>query len=394
MRNLQSIQRGLAPPDISPPIKVLLLITKGEIGGAQTHVETICLEMKLQVKFVIVIGGTEPETYLGSRLSALGVPVLRLNALDNSMSPLRIWMSVAQLLPILRQLQPAVIHAHSTAAGVVGRIAGALARVPVVYTVHGFGFKPEVTPLRRGFAWLAEFILARFTGHLVCVSESERQLALRLPLRKQRVSVIYNTLPDSIERSDPGRATVRIIMVARLANPKRPDLLLEALALLRDRLGCEVPTSIVGSGPHLATCTVLASRHNLQTVTFTGDVDDVPHRLADSSIFVLMSDHEGLPISVIEAMRAGLAIVASNLPGIRELITHEEHGCLVPNQAIALATAIEALVESPTLRTRLGRAARVRFEQRFRSENATPSLAAIYVKLGYANRTHPHDAAR
>ena len=76
------------------------------------------------------------------------------------------------------------------------------------------------------------------------------------------------------------------------------------------------------------------------------------------SIFVLTSDHEGLPISVIEAMRGGLAIVASDLPGMHELLPDATQARLVPNDATALALALRQLVESPALRTSLGRAAR------------------------------------
>ena len=86
-------------------------------------------------------------------------------------------------------------------------------------------------------AWLAAWALARLTSHMICVSDHERQLAHRLPIATNRLSVIPNAVADSPNRAHPDHEPVRIVMVARLARPKRPDLLLQALALLRDRLG-------------------------------------------------------------------------------------------------------------------------------------------------------------
>jgi glycosyltransferase involved in cell wall biosynthesis len=371
-------------------MKVLLLITKGETGGAQTHVLGLCQALAGQVQFLAAVGGSEPVSALGNGLTALGVPVHQLPQLGNSLSPLRLFAAVRVLRRLLEHQQPDVIHAHSAVAGLVARVAGRMAGVPVVYTVHGFGFKSQVPRLQRWAAWLAEYTVARFTGHMICVSEFERQLARQLPLPPGCLSVIPNAVPDTPERAHPTQEPACIVMVARLANPKRPDLLLHALAVLRDGLGHEVQATLIGSGPDLAAHHALAKRLNLQAVHFTGDVTDVAQRLAQHEIFVLVSDHEGLPISIIEAMRAGLAIVASDLPGIRELMTNDQQGLLVPNQVNALAEALARLVGSAPLRTRLGSAARARYLDKFTPDKMATPVAAIYTQLAHVHRTSQH----
>jgi lipopolysaccharide/colanic/teichoic acid biosynthesis glycosyltransferase/glycosyltransferase involved in cell wall biosynthesis len=364
-------------------MKVMLVITKGETGGAQTHVLALCRALAGQVQFVAAIGGAEPTTPLGDGLEAMGIEVCPLPQLGNSLSPPRLIAAVRALLRLLRQHQPDVVHAHSAMAGVVARIAGRIVNLPVIYTVHGFGFKPEVPRLQRWVAWLTEFALAPFTSHMVCVSEYERKLAARLPISSDRVSVIFNAVTDTPTIGQPAQEPVRIVMVARMASPKRPDLLLHALALLRDRLGYEVPASLIGDGPDLKVHQDLCQHLGLQAVTFTGNVTNVSQRLAEHAIFVLMSDHEGLPISVIEAMHAGLAVVASDLPGLRELIVDETHGLLVPNQALALADSLFRLVTSGELRLRLGRAARQRVEDQFTPVRMVEPVAARYAELAY-----------
>lgn len=357
------------------------VITKGESGGAQTHVLALCQALTPRVCFVAAIGGASPRSALGDALQMLGIPVFPLPQLANTLSPLRILAAVRSLLRLMREHKPDVLHAHSSVAGVVARIAGRIAGTPVIYTVHGFGFKPEAPRLQRWAAWMAERPLARLTDHMICVSDYERQLAVRLPIAPSRLSVIPNAVADTPDRAHPDHEPVRIVMVARLARPKRPDLLLQALDLMRARLGREVSASLIGNGPDLEAHRALARQLNLQAMDFTGGVDDVPRRLAQHGVFVLMSDHEGLPISIIEAMRAGLSIVASDLPGVRELITHRTHGLLVANEASALADALLSLVAAPELRVRLGTAARRHYEARFTPAPMARAVEALYGQI-------------
>jgi glycosyltransferase involved in cell wall biosynthesis len=362
-------------------VKVMQIITKGESGGAQTHLLVLCQALMQQVRFVAVIGGSAPRSVLGDQLQTLGIPVDPLPQLGNSLSPLRILGAVRALLRLMRTHRPDILHAHSSVAGVVVRIAGRITGTPVIYTVHGFGFKPEIPRFQRWAAWLGEWALAGLTDHMICVSAHERQLAGRLPIAPSRISVIPNAVADTPERAQPGHDPARIVMVARLARPKRVDLLLHALALMRTRLGHEVPASVIGSGPDLDACRALARQLNLQAVDFTGDVDDVPKRLAQHAVFVLMSDHEGLPISIIEALRSGLAIAASDLPGIRELMTHGMEGLLVSNEAGALAGALLSLVAAPALRARLGHAARQHYEACFTPAPMARAVEALYGQI-------------
>lgn len=361
------------------------VITKGETGGAQTHVLALCQALVPHIRFVVAIGGASARSDLGDALQKVGIPVCAVPQLGNSLSPLRTFAAVRALLTLLREHKPNVLHAHSSVAGVVARIAGCLSGTPVIYTVHGFGFKPEAPWLQRSVAWVAERMLARMTDHMICVSNHERELARRLPIDPSRLSVIPNAIADISYRARHGAPT-RIVMVARFARPKRPDLLLHALALMRDQLGHEVPASLIGDGPDFEVNRMLARQLRLQAVDFTGDVNDVPRRLAGHNVFVLASDHEGLPISIIEAMRAGLAIVASDLPGTNELIARDTHGMLVPNQARALADALLSLVAAPDLRARFGQAARQRYESLF---TPLPMATAVETLYGQIARHEP-----
>ncbi|MFM8863750.1 MAG: sugar transferase [Limnohabitans sp.] len=357
-------------------LHVLLVITKGEIGGAQTQVVELCRALREQVRFSAVIGG-EGGTFLEEALREQGVQTTALPALRNSLNPLRLLASVRALLAHLRSHPVDLIHVHSAVAGVVARLAGKLSAYPVVYTVHGFGFKPQAPALIRWHAWLAEAVLAAWTTRMVCVSEHEKALAGRLPMDSARVSVIPNAIADVVWQSAQRGTRPSIAMVARMAPPKRHDLLLQALALLA-RQDLRPAVRLLGDGPQRTAHQQLASQLDLPHVHFGGDVHNVAEQLAQHQIFVLLSDHEGLPISLIEAMRAGMAIVASRLPGVQELLEDGESALLVANEPQAVQQALHRLLTDEALRQRLANAARQRYEARHRPEAMAAQLLQVY----------------
>ena len=244
--------------------------------------------------------------------------------------------------------------------------------------MHGFGFKPEVPLKRRWAVYLVERLLVRLTAKYVCVCEAERELATRLGLREDEVSVIANGLSDSPWRAEPNATEPVVVMVARACSPKRHDLLLRALAVMQQDGIAPPRTILAGSGPLIDAARAMARTLRLERVSFLGDVEQVPKLLARSHIFVLLSDHEGQPISIIEAMRAGLPIVASDLPGIRTQITDGVEGLLTPNDPEAIARAIERLVSDPQLRARIAAAARRRYEREFSATSMAGEVKQLY----------------
>lgn len=356
---------------------VMLVITKGEVGGAQTHVIELCRALKGQVRFTAVIGGTAEHSFLGEALKALGVHVIALPSLRNSLNPVQIAISIQGLLKQIRAYKPHLIHVHSAVAGVVARVAGKISQTPVVYTVHGFGFKTQAPRLIRWNAWLAEASMAAWTTRMVCVSEYEKNLSAQLPMDPARVSVIHNAIDDVPWQTQADHEPASIVMVARLAAPKRPDLLIQALSTLASQ-GLRPDTRLLGGGPGQLTLQKQACELGLTHIDIQGDVHNVPEQLAQHQIFVLLSDHEGLPMSILEAMRAGMAILASRLPGISELIDDRYHGLLVDNDPNAIAHQLQRLLQDPQLRKRLGQNARARYEAEFKPQAMAGKVLDIY----------------
>ena len=361
---------------------VMVVITKGEAGGAQSHVLALCQALHTQVHFTVVIGGPAHASVLGEQLQGLGVHVCAMPEMVESMLPWRLWPAVQQLTALIEASPPDLIHAHSAIAGLAARLACQRTARPVVYTVHGFGFKAQVPWLRRQLAGLAERQLSGGTTQMICVSAFERELARQLPIASERVHIIPNgiePLPaDGAKTTAHATTTPRVIMVARMKAPKRHDLLLKALAKVRDWLGHELPVTLAGDGPLRAQHEALAQQLKLTQITWLGDVSNVAELLAEHEVFVLLSDHEGMPITVLEAMRAGLPIVASDLPGLHEQLMNSQEGLLVANTEQAVAQHLLRLAQDPALRQRLGAAAQQRFETTFTRDQMAERVMAVY----------------
>ena len=384
---------------------VMVVITRGEAGGAQSHVRDLCQALQHRVKFTVVIGGPIEESVLGRELTALGIAVCPMPDMVESLNPLKLWPAVQQLTELIHTHKPDLVHGHSAIGGLVARVAAHRAHAPAVYTVHGFGFKPEVPLVRRTASALAEHMMARWTTQMICVSKYERELALNLAIDSNRVHVIPNgiaPLPSKApapavaadvdgEHSSTGTANVdaaanlpqasatpRLIMVARMKTPKRHDLLLQALSKVRNALDYELPVTFAGDGPLSDALRTQAKELNLKNITWAGDVNHVSELLAQHDLFVLLSDHEGMPITVLEAMRAGLCVLASSLPGIREQIIPYQDGVLTANTPDAVAEKLLQLVRDPHLRKRLGRAAQQTFESAFAAEPMAERVLQVY----------------
>lgn len=358
-------------------MRVVLVITKGELGGAQTHVLELCRALRDRCEFLVLIGGGR-QSPLRDALASLNIATESIEPLSNSLSPRAVTASIHQVVQHARSWGADVMHVHSAVAAVVGRIAGRIARIPVVYTVHGFAFKPQFPLVRRVVAYSGERLLASFSKHVICVSPAERELTLRLGVPPANVSVIANGISDNSLRADPSREPPTLVMVARMAVQKRHDLLLEALRLLRER-GVNPPrTLLAGDGPLGGELREAAKAAELSCVDFCGDITNVPDILSRSQLFVLLSRYEGHPISVIEAMRAGLPILASDMPGIRALVTDGVEGLLTSDEPGEIAHALQRLLGDPGLRGRLGAAARRRYELEFSASNMAEQVAAVY----------------
>ena len=357
-------------------IKLLYIITKSDLGGAQANVYDLIANFSKDNEVHLATGDSGPLT---ENVIELGVTVHILPNLTRNIQLFGDFNAVKKCISLIHQIKPDIIHAHSSKAGVVSRIAGWICKVPVVFTAHGWGFTPGTPNKRRIVALIAEKLLAPLTAKLICVSENDRQLALSLGVgsKNSLVTVRYGIGNIPVSLANPALNPVRLIMVARFNEQKDQATLLKAISQLNDH---SIHLDLVGSGPSWESCKDLAKSLAIEDqVSFLGDRRDVPDLLAQFQIFILSTNYEGLPISILEAMRSGLPVVATSVNGIPEEVEHGKTGLLVPRQDVkALADALQTLIQSPEIRQQMGKAGRQKFEQEFTVDRMIAETKAIY----------------
>lgn len=357
-------------------MRILFVITRGDdIGGAQMHVRDVTRRLAADGHEIhVVVGATGPLT---DELEAAGISTSSCPGLLRQIHPVHDVRAVRQLARTIREFRPDLVTTHSSKAGIVGRLAARLAGAPCIFTVHGWAFIDTVRqPIRETYRQL-ERGCAHFARHVICVSNQVHQMGVDAGIDPQKLVVVHNGMPDipAQLRANPGAADPRAVMVARFAAPKDHASVIKALA--------HVPTlrlDFVGDGPDQETARQLAADAGVaDRITFLGRRTDVSEVLARSQIFILSSHSEGFPVSTLEAMRAGLPTVVSKVGGAGEAVHDGQTGFLFARaDPIGLAARLNALVADPDLRSRMGAAARRRYEAEFTFERMYERTVGIY----------------
>jgi glycosyltransferase involved in cell wall biosynthesis len=370
-------------------MKILYLITKCERGGAQSHLWTL-LQLQRSGTPVLAVG---EDGFLADQAREAGVPV---HILPHFVHPVRPWLdllALREVVDLIRAEKPGLIHAHTAKAGMLARLAGLLTGTPTLYTVHGWSFIGLRSRLSRELAVWLERALSLTDQTVIDVSQSSFAMAEQLAVAPRTNHLkIWNGIADTGLRAAIAKhgGPVRIIMIARFCPQKDHCILLEALAPLPRNWQC----TLVGSGPDQDRVEACAARLGLQQqVRFLGDRDDIPELLAQSDLFVLCSNWESLPISILEAMRAGLPVIATSVGGCAELVADGVTGLLTERGNVEqLRGHLERLLASRSLLDCMGRAGRARFEAEFRVERMVQQTEAAYSRLARTSCPSPSDA--
>jgi glycosyltransferase involved in cell wall biosynthesis len=405
-------------------MNIVRIMTRMNIGGPAVH--ALALSTRLdpdRFSTCLAVGSPDKgEGDLSHLASGPGVRLVRIPSLRRSLGPWSDLVTLIRLLRLLEAERPAIIHTHMAKAGALGRIAGMLynrfgaGRAPgqralLVHTFHGHVLEGYFSLWLSGLFVRIEQWLARRTDRLIAVSRTIRDDLLRKGIgRPPQWHVIPLGLDLSVLAQVPatnGSPDIRIGMVGRLVPVKNPVLFLEALHRIAARPdAAPVQGVIVGDGPlreHLQRETRRLGLDRL--VEFTGWQRDLPavyHRL---DIACLTSWNEGTPVSLIEAMASGRAVVATDVGGVRDLLTDPgdppeaippgafqiaRRGILVrPGDPDGLAAALGALASDPGLRQTLSETARPHALRAFAVERLLRDIAAVYETGAGSGSTRP-----
>ena len=360
-------------------MNIALMVTRADpVGGAQIHVRDLAVAARGHGHSPTVItSGSGPFL---QDLQTQQIPVVVLKHLGAPISPVRDFRALREIRAALQSLRPDLLATHSSKAGILGRFVAHRLQIPAVFTAHGWSFTPGIAPARAGLYRVIERLAAPLSSKIITVSEFDRRLALEAGIATEdRLATVHNGIPDvaAQRRARPGRNPARLVMVARFEPQKDHATLLHALGGL---VGQPWELDLIGEGPLRGRMEQLVRTLGLGTrVRFLGQRADVDARLAESQISVLTTNWEGFPLTVLEAMRAGLPVVATAVGGVAEALEDGDSGYLIGRGDVTLLRdRLGRLLSSPGLREEMGRKGRTRWEEHFTIEQMVAKTFAIY----------------
>lgn len=368
-------------------MRVAFIITQSDpVGGAQIHVRDLSRQLKADGCDVHVITGNRGQ--ISRELEELGIVIHVVDAMERRIKPTLDLKAIFQVRSVLKSIGPAIVSTHSSKAGLIGRIASWGLGSPVLFTAHGWAFTAGVQFSKRLMYAALEKLGSFFCHRVITVSNYDKEIALKWKVvSADKILTIHNGMPAGSEfpHAVPTQSHARLISVARFDEQKDHETLLYALADIRD---LNWHLRLVGGGPLRSEIEKLVTRLNLNNrVTFLGQRFDVPALLAESDIFLLISNWEGFPRSILEAMRAGLPVIASNVGGVSEAVKESDTGYLVERgDAVALRDHLHQLIMFPDFRSELGTRGRATFEQKFMFDRMYLRTRQLYDDLTASSR--------
>lgn len=379
-------------------IKVLQIITRLIVGGAQEHVMYLCdLLDKKRFRVKLISGPqTGNEGELITEVRKRDIDLMILPELVREINPGKDLLALVKLTKYIRKENFDIVHTNSSKAGILGRLAAKLAGAPIViHTVHGWAYHNQMGKRRKGLYVTLEKWAEKFTHKLITVSDLNIKKGLADGIGNENKYVTIHSgidlnrfNPSNLDSKDKKREwsidpSDRVVgSITRLSEQKAPaDFVRMANEILKNNP--KVSFLLVGDGPLRGKIQNLIDRLKIsKKVIMTGLRHDIPELLAVMDVFVLSSLWEGLPRVFSQAMAMGLPIVATNVDGAPEAIKDGVNGFLVPSKDFTtLAQRALQLIEDPKLAQKMGEAGRRMVYPDYCVKEMVRKTEHLYMKL-------------
>ncbi len=365
--------------------KILYMITKSNWGGAQRYVYDLATRLPRNNFEVTVVCGGEGE--LVARLRDADIRVIPLPNLTNKVEI----FSFLTLLRIIKKESPQVLHLNSSKVGILGGIAGRIARIPhIIFTAHGWAFNEDRGSFARFAIKIIHYATIALSHATIAVSQSMRA-QIKPVFLKKRIRAIYNGLfpVPFLAREEARRALLERISVtvpddyswigtiAELHRSKGLSYAIEALEKTPRALHI-----IIGNGEERNRLEDLVRKKGLtERIFFLGHIHDAARFLPAFDIFLLPSLTEALGYVLLEAGSAGLPVIATHVGGIPEIIEDGKTGILVPpKNPRAITDALSTLINDKEKAAKYGATLSTFVKEKFSIEQMVESTERLYQK--------------
>jgi len=349
-------------------IKVMRIIARMNIGGPAVQISGLMRGINAEeFEQRLYVGRCSEDEADYIEVVAKDIKSYMVEGLGRKVSFTGDFSALFSLILEIRRFKPHIIHTHTSKAGVLGRIASILSlhRSIRIHTYHGHLLNGYFRKPQRRIMIMIERFLSLFTHEILAVGAKVREDLLKEKIGKEYK---FQVMPPGLEigkltarglaqrKLGLPRSVLQCGFVGRVTEIKRPDRFLDAVAEIKRRK-IEMNFFIAGDGDLLNYCRERISQE-LLPVSLLGWQSDMETVLSAADFFILTSDNEGTPLSLIQAGMAGLPVIATNVGSVSEVLMGGESGILVEANVNQIVNAIEKLVSSKELRESLGKKAK------------------------------------
>ena len=376
------------------------IITRLDVGGPSQHCVHLCEELKhTGWRSYLLHGNIDPrqETSMEYLLEGKSFESYRIPTMQREVRPLADLRAFIQIYRFIRRLRPQIVHTHHAKAGTMGRIAAALCQVPIViHTYHGISLRDYFGPLKNSLFLAIEKICGSVSTALISTGPNDCEELIQMGVAPREKFVLlplglpFQHFADAVEhkrgqmRRELGMADrdLLVIYAGRLVPIKRPsEFVAMAAAVLQQR--DDIRFVLLGEGPLRPELEQqIADLQVGDRVILYGVTDDMERVYADSDLFVLCSQREGMALVVMEALAAGVPVVATNVGDVASSVIHDVTGRLVaPGDTEALVAAVMTALDDREGSLRMAQVGQHHVLHSFSLEALVARIGALYTTL-------------
>ena len=372
-------------------IKVVHIVTRMNTGGVAVLIGNLMKGMdpnKFDLTLITGSCDSTEEDYLEK--IATSIPFVKIESLQRAISPRRDFVTFVKLWRILRSIKPDIVHTHTSKAGLIGRTVSrfAVPNAKRVHTFHGHLLDGYFSASKTKIITTLEGSLAKKTHVIIAMGNQVKNDLLKVGVgNDSKFKVFFPGLkPANINSKDGSKKILGVdsslatcLFVGRLTQIKRPDRLLDAIAILKSK-GLQFEFIIAGDGELSDYVSSRIVKEELPVKTL-GWVKDTSQAFSASDIMVLCSDNEAVSLVLIEGSQYGLPLVSTNVGSVSDVVIDHSTGYLTESTPEALADAIEKLVRDPQLRQMMGAAGKAHAERYFSLDRMIKDHSDLYRSL-------------
>lgn len=383
--------------------KILYCITKSNWGGAQRYVYDLATGIpRGKFEIAVVLGG---NGQLKEKLEIAGIRTISINALKRDVGIINDISSFFALIKIFKSEKPDIVHLNSSKIGGLGGLAGRIARVKkIIFTAHGWAYNEERRLPQKIAIAILHFITVALSHLTIAVSEKARDQFRSVGLMKNKIAVIRNGIGEIefMEKEKARRELVEVrlqqaekvkeairsepLWIGTISELHKNKGLSYAIEAVKNHLEASLPSSpkvifiIMGEGEERKNLEEIIKINRLEDSVFLiGNVENASSYLKAFDIFTLTSITEALPYAILEAGKAGVPIVASNVGGISEIIDDMKSGILLqPKKPKEISDAIEYCLNHPDKKEVFSILLKEKIDKEFSLEKMVSETLKVY----------------